>query len=131
MKVLIVQNYSTNQPWGQLTLDSICSHVVRSCPDAQVDICNVVDGGIPPPIDEYALIVLTGGTFNLIAEKPLPWVQRVIDLIKDVSNEGNERTKLVGFCWGHQVTHHALGGQLSIVDGTRVNFLRTCSAKMQ
>lgn len=123
MKVLIVKDYSTTLPWGQQTVESIRSHVQRSCLQATVDVCAAADGETVPSPSEYDLIFLTGGTFDLINTPPSPWVQNVLGLIRDFSQQrgGN---KLVGFCWGHQVIQFASGGKLGLLDGgARVSWM--------
>lgn len=107
---------------GQQIIESIRSHIFRNQPGAQVDVWNVADGAsIPDYRGAYDLITLTGGTFNLIAGTPAAWIESVLSLIRDTVEQGG-KTKLLGFCWGHQAIHHALGGDLgTLSQGSRVS----------
>lgn len=78
-------------------------------PDAKVDFYDpVIKGEFPDP-KEYELVILTGGENVLSGE---PWIEKVVDFVKDVVGEGKgkEKTKLLGSCWGHQAICIAMGG---------------------
>ncbi|KAI5861179.1 class I glutamine amidotransferase-like protein [Durotheca rogersii] len=101
MKVLIAKCYTTQQAWGTLMIESFVNHVRRSQPSAEIDVRGLVDGdSLPEPSRHYDLIILTGGTDNLIADTHPPG-----------------ETKLLGLCWGHQCIQVALGGELGVVPG--------------
>lgn len=123
MKVLLLKDYTTGYAWGQLIVDSFMLHITQ-VPSAQVDICEACGGEALPSVDQYDLIILTGGTFNLLStsfdEFPA-WVQQVLNQIRDLAANRNN-TKVLGICWGHQVVQFAHGATLSpLVEGSRVS----------
>ncbi|VUC30789.1 unnamed protein product [Clonostachys rosea] len=119
MKVLIVLNYATDKLWGQLTIESFSDHIRKHAPDAEIDVCHLAGGEDLPSSSKYDLVVLSGGTFNLISDVPLPWVEQVLGLIRQIAKD-NSGTKLLGFCWGHQATQFALGGKLDVLNKSNI-----------
>lgn len=115
MKALIVKNTSTPLPWGKELLDSISEHIRRTEHDAIIDICSAADGEDVPCFSAYQLVVLTGGTFNLLGPHD-PWVTQVISRVRE-SSKAASQTRLIGVCWGHQVVHYSLGGTLDVLPG--------------
>lgn len=116
MKVLIIKDFSTTQPWGRQTIDSISGQIHRVRPSAVVEVCAAIDGETVPDPSSFDLVVLTGGTFDLINNPPSPWVVQVLSLIRDISQQKCE-TKLLAFCWGHQATQFSMGGKLGLLEG--------------
>ncbi|CAG9948322.1 unnamed protein product [Clonostachys rosea f. rosea IK726] len=119
MKVLIVLNFATDKPWGQLSVESFSANIRRHAPDAETDVCRLASGENLPDYSQYDLIVLSGGTFNLISDVPLPWVEQALALIRQVAKDSNG-TKLLGLCWGHQAIQFALGGELDVLNKSNI-----------
>ncbi|KAH8895346.1 class I glutamine amidotransferase-like protein [Thozetella sp. PMI_491] len=117
MRALIIKDYSTDKPWGEVMVESFRSHIKRRQPSAEVDVCGAADTEVVPDPFDYDLIVLTGGTVNLINGPQPPWVEEVLGLIREVAQKPEGKTKLLGCCWGHQAIQHALGGELGTLDG--------------
>lgn len=124
MKVLLLKDYFTDHAWGQLIIDTFKLHITRRVPSAQVDICEACGGEALPGVDQYDVIILTGGTFDLLStsfdEYPA-WVQQVLSQIRDIA-ANKSKTKVLGFCWGHQAIQFAQGATLTpLVEGPRVS----------
>ncbi|TQN63692.1 Glutamine amidotransferase-like protein chyE, partial [Colletotrichum shisoi] len=83
-----------------------------------------------PDLSEYDLVILTGGSFNLLKhteenERP-EWARRILGRIQEtvkireangLSEPGSKKkkAKLLGICWVHQAFALALGGRLGQV----------------
>ena len=114
LRVAILKNYSMPGKGGQMMLDSLAnlSHKPRS--SAQVEVYAPIEGGPLPDPNQYDLIILTGGLFNLLEKNQPAWVVDTLNLIKAVAcNDGPRKPKLLGLCWGQQATALALGGSLA------------------
>lgn len=112
-KTLIVKNYSTENAWGQLMIDAIANHVRSHQPSVEIDVCGAADGQELPDLKQYDLLILTGGVFDLVNYCPNPWVDPLLDQIREFVNSKSGK-KLLGICWGHQATHFAMGGKLEM-----------------
>ncbi|CAH0053968.1 unnamed protein product [Clonostachys solani] len=119
MKVLIVLNFATDKPWGQLSVESFTDNIRSHAPDAEISVCRLASGEDLTNSSQYDLIVLSGGTFNLISDVPLPWVEQALALIRRTAKDSNG-TKLLGFCWGHQAIQFALGGKLDVLNKSNI-----------
>jgi len=125
MKALILKTFPTEAtgPVGDAMASSFRSHILRLEPDCEVDTCGLADDeAVPDPLS-YDLVVFTGGTFDLLSPEPHPaWVARAMGVVQAVAGDGQGKTKLLGICWGHQVIHLALDGQLGVLEeGPRVS----------
>ncbi|ORY61663.1 class I glutamine amidotransferase-like protein [Pseudomassariella vexata] len=113
-KALIIKNFRSGRPSGDMMVKSFSDNICLAKPNAQIDVFGAADGeAIPDPL-EYDFIVLSGGTVNLLEDEKPAWTVSVLDLIRKVAQQ--DKTKLLGICWGHQATHYALGGQLAVLD---------------
>ncbi|OAQ76649.1 glutamine amidotransferase class-I domain-containing protein [Purpureocillium lilacinum] len=124
MKALILKTFPTEAtgPVGDAMASSFRSHILRLEPDCEVDTCGLADDeAVPDPLS-YDLVVFTGGTFDLLSPEPHPvWVARARWVVQAVAGDGQGKTKLLGICWGHQVIHLALDGQLGVLEeGPRI-----------
>ncbi|KAH7035835.1 class I glutamine amidotransferase-like protein [Microdochium trichocladiopsis] len=108
MKVLLVQCYTTDKPWGDMMVQSFADNIQRTMPSAQMDIVKAEAGEVLPDPSPYDLVIMSGGTFNLVDDKPLPWVESAIDYVRAIAKK-DVGPKLLGLCWGHQVSQMALG----------------------
>lgn len=113
-KVAIIQNYTTDKPWGTWMIDSIKANIRRTFPDADIGVYNAEAGDTLPDESTLDLIILTGGTYNLLESKLAPWVVGIMNLVKRVA-EADSGPYLIGLCWGHQVINVALGGNISVL----------------
>jgi hypothetical protein len=121
MKTLIIRNYATGDSWGQQTIDSFLQNIRCGDTPNEVEICGAVEGQPIPDLNHYNLVILTGGTYNLLALEISSWVEHLVGIIRSLAS-GNSETKLLGLCWGHQAIHFALGGTLGFVpEGPRVS----------
>ncbi|KAF4431486.1 Glutamine amidotransferase type 1 [Fusarium acutatum] len=123
MQVLLIKDYSTEQIWGSLMTESFKLHIARHEPNVELDVCEACEGESIPSIDKYDLIILTGGTFNLLGtsyDKYPVWVQQVLATIRDLDGSQN-KAKVLGFCWGHQAIQFAKGATLApLATGPRI-----------
>lgn len=125
-KVLLIKNYPSATPADHLMVQSFRDNINASRssagPDAVLDICCVANGDpLPEDLSPYRLIVLSGGTVNLIAadQAEVPaWAHSVLNMVRGLARDeggAGTKTKLLGICWGHQAIHFALGGELAWV----------------
>lgn len=122
--VAILQNYTTDKPWGSWMIDSIKGNIRRTVPDAQIGVYNTQAGDSLPGESTLDLIVLTGGVYNLLEPDIAPWVVGIMSLVKRVA-EADSRPYLIGLCWGHQAINVALGGTISFLkEGAMVRPLK-------
>ncbi|OJJ50222.1 hypothetical protein ASPZODRAFT_90182 [Penicilliopsis zonata CBS 506.65] len=64
-------------------------------------------GEFPSP-SNYDLVILTGGTGDIVAEKPDEWIVATMQFIRDCHAQST--CKILGICWGHQAVSRAMGG---------------------
>ncbi|KAK2013503.1 hypothetical protein LZ32DRAFT_259635 [Colletotrichum eremochloae] len=119
MRVLLVQCYLTDKPWGHMMLQSFVDNIQRTRPSAQVDVCEIEAGETPPDPSSYDLVIMSGGTFNLVDDPPVPWVESALEYVRTIAKM-EAGPKLLGLCWGHQATQMALGGKLKSLGGAQV-----------
>lgn len=124
LKVAILQNYTTDKPWGSWMIDSIKGNILRTVPDAQIGVYNAQAGNSLPDESTLDLVVLTGGVYNLLEPETAPWVVDIMNLVKRVA-EAESGPYLIGLCWGHQAINVALGGTISFLkEGAMVRLLK-------
>lgn len=113
-KVLLLKNYSSASPSDHLMVQSFQDNIHHSVPDAQLDICCIANGETIPTLTDYRLVILSGGTVNLLEDEKPSWALHVLDMVRRLAASGDETVpKLLGICWGHQAIHYALGGTLA------------------
>lgn len=98
---------------------SFVSNIRSRQASATVDICKLEEGEKLPDLTEYDLVIMSGGTFNLVDDSPLPWVEEGLECIQAISRM-EKGPKLLGICWGHQAIQYAQGGELQALAGSRV-----------
>ena len=121
MKVLIIKTFPTEGKLPSKILASYRSHIFTAHPNASIEICAAATGDALSDPYHYDLIIITGGTFDLLTRAPEPWVLNIMEMVRTVAESQTGTPKLLGICWGHQVIQKALGGQLgALVEGPRV-----------
>jgi GMP synthase-like glutamine amidotransferase len=72
----------------------------------QFNVYRVIDDDdYPSVIDECDAYLVTGSKFS--AYEDIPWIIKLRSYIVELHNQ---RKKLIGICFGHQIIAHALGG---------------------
>lgn len=65
-----------------------------------------------PKLDDVDGVLITGSKHNSFDD--VPWINRLVEFVKEVLE--NERVKLVGVCFGHQVIGRAIGANVGRSD---------------
>lgn len=65
----------------------------------------IIEGQYPDNIDECDAYLITGSKSSAYDDEP--WIK---ELLNYVASLHNQRKKLIGICFGHQMIAHALGG---------------------
>ncbi|KAF3044339.1 hypothetical protein E8E12_008755 [Didymella heteroderae] len=107
-----------NSP-GTAPIDTAFKHafsnrITTASPEARVDFFDPIEAQTYPSAGEYDLIVLTGGggTWNADA-RDVPWIDELQGFVRRMAAS---RQKVASICWGHQVTHVAMGGSVGAMD---------------
>ncbi|PVH71511.1 hypothetical protein DL98DRAFT_660597 [Cadophora sp. DSE1049] len=106
LKVGIIQVYTTPESWGQEMLDSIATSIKAKIPASSTS--NPQGLRSHSPDRRTSQSDRQGGELR-------SWVVDVLNLIRDINSEEN-KTKVLGICWGHQAVALALGGVLASLD---------------
>lgn len=121
-RVAILQNsVSKHATTGNINA-SITARIHASCPAAQISVFKPIEGEPFPDLAGFALVILTGGVYNLLSADPQPpWVQETLSFIRQAASAAESSPKVLGICWGHQAISFALDGTLEYVaTGPRV-----------
>jgi GMP synthase-like glutamine amidotransferase len=100
--------------------------ISSACPGAQVDFFDPIEAQIYPEPAQYDLIVLSGGTADVMA-KDIPWVLKMQDFLR-TTVEKCPTQKILGICWGHQTIHIAFGGVVGSMDKFEVCSFLNCES---
>ena len=73
----------------------------------QFDRFDTMQGRYPDSFDDYDVVLLTGSKADSFSDEP--WVQ---ELRRRVTALLQQRKKLLGICFGHQLIAHCLGAQV-------------------
>ncbi|KAL8731630.1 MAG: hypothetical protein Q9166_003318 [cf. Caloplaca sp. 2 TL-2023] len=77
--------------------------------DLRISIWDVVnDVGKFPSLEDLDGVFLTGSKFDSFADNP--WTNKLVDFVKEVLAQ--DRVKLVGVCFGHQIIGRAMGARV-------------------
>ncbi|CAD6567474.1 MAG: hypothetical protein ASARMPRED_000858 [Alectoria sarmentosa] len=66
-----------------------------------------------PRMEDVDAVLITGSRFNAFDDDP--WVVRLVGFVKDVLAQ--DRVKVVGVCYGHQIVGRALGAKVARSQG--------------
>jgi GMP synthase - Glutamine amidotransferase domain len=125
-KVALCRNYVSGEKWVQDIVDSWYRTIGDFFPGAAIDLFHPIEGTPFPNAQDYNLIILTGGTFNLTQEKVDPWVEGTFQFIQTATRD-HPKTKILGICLGHQVVARALGGKIGILKTEQAVSTSKCS----
>lgn len=78
-----------------------------------------VDDPTQPELDAYDGIVLSGSTASVYDDAHADWVEPASELVRRCLDR---EIPLLGICFGHQLVHRALGGDVE-KDGRRATFV--------
>jgi GMP synthase-like glutamine amidotransferase len=121
MDILIIKTFASGGHISDNGVKSFTSNILQIQPTARIVFCGATDGEAIPDVNQYDLIVITGGKFDLLTKEPDEWVVQIMDMVRRLEADKAKKPKLFGICWGHQVIHKALGGQLgALAEGPRV-----------
>ncbi|KAL9576111.1 MAG: hypothetical protein Q9203_007801, partial [Teloschistes exilis] len=70
------------------------------------DVVNEV--GVFPKLEDVDGVFLTGSKFDSFAD--IPWTNKLVDYVKEILAQ--DRVRLVGVCFGHQIIGRAMGAQV-------------------
>ncbi|KAL8930929.1 MAG: hypothetical protein Q9208_000030 [Pyrenodesmia sp. 3 TL-2023] len=77
--------------------------------DLDISIWDVVDeAGVFPELEDVDGVFLTGSKFDSFAN--IPWTNQLVDFVKKILAQ--DRVKLVGVCFGHQIIGRAMGARV-------------------
>lgn len=91
-----------------------CKPLVSSLSPKDLDIkkYNVVDKQEYPKLEDVDGILITGSKHNSFDDEP--WILQLVEFVKTILNQ--DRVRLVGICFGHQITARALGAKVGRSD---------------
>jgi GMP synthase-like glutamine amidotransferase len=75
-------------------------------PGFATSVYDVEAGRLPAGADALPAFLITGSPAGIY--EPLPWIGLLLDFLRSAKG----RTRLVGFCFGHQAMAEALGGRV-------------------
>ncbi|GAB1197526.1 hypothetical protein APSETT444_006822 [Aspergillus pseudonomiae] len=110
-RVAILQNYPISAEGGELMLENISKLIHNSKPNVAINVYAPIQGDPFPDLDNYDLMILTGGPFNLLEDEKPSWVTETLEFIKAATTD-RVTPKLLGICWGQQAIALALGGSM-------------------
>lgn len=111
LRVAVVRNYVTADQWGKDMVANIHKLVRDSVPNAKIEDFAIIDGGALPIAEQFDLVILTGGVYDLTIAEVEPWVGATLTWIQETVAMP-DAPKLLGLCWGHQVIARALDGRV-------------------
>jgi GMP synthase-like glutamine amidotransferase len=89
------------------------------CADAKLVFFDPVEKAILPDLAKFHLVILSGGKADASASDP--WIIREMEYVQSAVKSALG-AKFMGICWGHQLIHRALGGDVGPVsDGPVVS----------
>ncbi|WP_252178732.1 GMP synthase [Endozoicomonas sp. 4G] len=91
--------------------DMFLALLSKQNPDVEMITYRVLDGEIPETTGECDGWVISGSRHS--AYDPLPWIPLLARFIRRLYQD---RCKLVGICFGHQVMASSLGGKVALAD---------------
>ena len=77
---------------------------------------HVVEGLFPENVDSYDAYLITWSHYSVNASKK--WIGELETFIREIG-KSLMKPKLIGICFGHQVTAKALGGKVGVNDSQR------------
>ena len=85
--------------------DSIKHPGISSKSGLEVSAYEVITAQVYPPLKDVDAILITGSQFTAFNDDP--WILKLVQYVKDALKE--DRIKVVGVCFGHQILGRALG----------------------
>ena len=79
----------------------------RADPTLEFAVYDVEHGQYPTDINEVDAYLITGSKAGVYEDKP--WIATLMAYVRELHQQ---RKKLVGICFGHQMVAHALGGKV-------------------
>lgn len=79
----------------------------RHAPAVSLRVYDVCHGELPASVDECAGYVISGSKYSVYDD--IPWIHELAAFVRKLHEN---RRKLVGVCFGHQMIAHALGGEV-------------------
>ncbi|KAI4205759.1 MAG: hypothetical protein LQ350_000256 [Teloschistes chrysophthalmus] len=77
--------------------------------DVEIGIWDVVNEvGVFPKMEDVDGVFLTGSKFDSFAD--IPWTNKLVDYVKEILAQ--DRVRLVGVCFGHQIIGRAMGARV-------------------
>lgn len=111
-RVAIIKNFTEEKAtWAADMITSFEKLIRCSAPSASVEVFNAIVDPELPNADNFDIVILTGGTYNLTLPELEPWVTREAEWVRQMATNAPE-TRLIGVCWGHQLICRALGGMV-------------------
>lgn len=74
---------------------------------------DVVEAQEYPPLDEIDAVLITGSKYNSFDDTP--WIVRLVEFTKQVLAQ--ERVRIIGVCFGHQIVGRAMGVKVGCSPG--------------
>ncbi|KAK7415936.1 hypothetical protein QQX98_005509 [Neonectria punicea] len=111
LRVAILRNYDTPAQWGKEMIESWKTSIHAIRPDSEIEVFHPITDGVFPNPEDFDLIILTGGVFDLTLPDFDPWVENTLEYVRNTAKL-ESGPKLAGICWGHQVICWAMGGKI-------------------
>ncbi|KAF7545333.1 hypothetical protein G7Z17_g9259 [Cylindrodendrum hubeiense] len=111
LRVAILRNYDTPAQWGKDMVESWKTSIQAIRPGSEIEVFHPITNGVFPNAEEFDLIILTGGVFNLTLPELDPWVEKTLDFVRTTARL-QPGPKIAGICWGHQAICRAMGGKI-------------------
>ncbi|KAJ5900125.1 class I glutamine amidotransferase-like protein [Penicillium taxi] len=83
--VAILQNFLISEKGGERMIENISKLVLCSNPNTKISVYAPIQGDAFPNQDDYDLIILTGGPFNLLEDEKPSWVNETLNFIKSIT----------------------------------------------
>lgn len=79
----------------------------------ELSIFDVVNAQKYPSLEDIDAILISGSKHDSFADHP--WILKLVDFVKKVLDQ--DRVRVIGVCFGHQIVGRALGAKVDRSDG--------------